>query len=1115
MPIPGSANAEAIRFARRLAMMRLRLVRWGPAAGLLTLLAAILPPGAAAQGVTTSAVDGFITQENGQPIEEANIVAVHLPSGTQYRAVARTGGAYTIANMRIGGPYRVTASYIGFQPESKDSVFLTLGQTQRVDLRLEAQAVQLQEIAVTGEEDKVLNPDRTGAATFISPQQVEVLPSIKRSTRDLTRLDPRNDGNFSFAGRNWLYNNVSLDGSYFNNPFGLDDPAPGGQTNAEPVPYDAVEQVEVSVAPFDVREGGFTGANINTVTKSGTNEFRASLYSFGRTEDLEGNSVRGEKVSANPDLKYIQSGISFSGPIIRDKLFFFVNGELERNDDPGSNFVASVNGQSGFGISRVDADTMDMIRERMITAYDYDTGPYQDYINQTDNNKILAKLDWNINPSNNLTFRWNFLDAKRDLPVHPFAISFNNTGRGPNESSLPFQNSGYAINNDLNSFALELNSRSSGFANRFFASYNRFRDSRQPFSRDFPTIEIGQDGVTYTTIGHEPFSIHNVLDQDVWQLTNNFTWFRGRHSLTFGANFETFGFFNSFNLFRNGLFQLPAELTFLRGGRFESVQDFLAATDPSNPDQIQFNSYVGTGPFKGENIDVGQLSVYAQDEFLSSERLNLTLGVRVDFPMYFTDPVDNPFSRGLTALDENRDPEVVDQSKLPGTKALFSPRFGFNWNASGDRRTQIRGGTGIFTGRVPFVWVGNNISNPGENPNLPGDFNAPPDTVFTSDDAILKQSFDLNAMDPDFKWPQTWVSDLAIDQDLGKGFLGTLEVIYGNDLHNVVVRNADLVPPVRTLPDGRPYFGGVGNNELNNDPDNPGDDGAGIYVIDNTSEGHNFNFTAQLRKTFVFGLNATVAYSFTEAKNILKSTEIAFALWQNLPVQGDPNNPEVSFSEFGQRHRIIGGATFIKPWSASLRTSIGVFVEVAEGGRFAGAGGNRYSFIYSGDVNGDGTGGNDLIYIPRDQSEIIFDPCTSGCGSNVTPAQQWAALDAFIKQDKYLDSHRGEIAERFGEVNPWYSNIDLKILQDFAVGGLRQHNFQVSVDVLNVANLINSDWGVRKVASASAQSPLRFTRFDDSGAPVFNFTGPRRTFIDDPSIFSRWRAQLGLRYFFQ
>jgi hypothetical protein len=1062
-----------------------------------------------AQGVTTSALTGLVTSQDGTPVADATVTAQHVPSGTQYRAVARSGGAYSLPNLRVGGPYTVTATFIGFQPKTEENVFLSLGQTLRLDLELVPQAVELEELVATAEADKVLNPERTGAATYIDPRQVEVLPSIKRSTRDLTRLDPRSDGNFAFAGRNWLYNNVSLDGSYFNNPFGLDDPAPGGQTNAEPVPYDAVEQVQVSIAPFDVREGGFTGANINTVTKSGTNNLRGSLYTFGRNEALLGNTVRGEDVVADPDLSFIQSGFSLSGPLVRDKLFFFVNGELERTDDPGTNFAART-GTPGFGVSRVEASVMDAIRQRLIDEYDYDPGPYEGYINETNNNKVLAKLDWNINPSNALTFRYNYLDAKRDLPPHPFVLSFNNTGRGPNESSLPFRNAGYTINNDLHSFALELNSRSSGFANRFFASYNRFRDFREPFSEDFPTIEIGEGGVTYTTVGHEPFSINNVLDQDVFQLTNNFTWFRGRHSLTFGANFESFGFFNSFNIFRHGVFFLPAFIPV--GSTFSSLQEFFDATDPANPNQKDFRAMIGSGPFKGENIDVGQLGLYVQDEFLANERLNLSFGVRVDFPMYFTDPVDNPFSRALTALDENGQAEVVDQSELPGAKPLFSPRVGFNWNASGDRNTQLRGGTGIFTGRVPFVWVGNVISNPGANPNL---FPTGPE-IPTSDDATLAQSFDVNAMVSDFKFPQTWVTDIAVDQQLGGGFLGTLELIYGKDINNVFVRNADLVAPVRTLPDGRPYYGGLGANELN--PDG----GAGIYVLDNTSEGHNFNITAQLRKSFDFGLSATLGYSFTEAKNNLKSTEIASVLWQNQPVQGDPNNPELAPSEFGQKHRIVGGATYVKSWSPSLRTSVGLFLEVSQGNRFAGAGGNRYSFIYSGDINGDGAGGNDLIYIPRDQSEIVLADCTTGCGTNITAAQQWEAFDAFIEQDDYLRSHRGQIAERFGALNPWYSNVDLRILQDFAFGDVVRHNFQVSLDILNVGNLLSSKWGVRKVASSAATSPLRAVldangvpTFDANGAPILNFTGPAETFIDDPNVFSRWRAQLGLRYFFE
>lgn len=1076
-------------------------------ARLTLIVAAVLltPSQLPSQGVTTSALTGFVASTEGTPIENATVVAVHQPSGTQYRATVTTSGRYSLPNMRIGGPYRVTAISIGYEPRTEPDITLFLGQTSRLDFRLKRQAVELAQVMVTAERDEVLNAGRTGAAMTVGPQKVATTPSIKRSTRDLTRLDPRSDGNMSFAGRNWLYNNISLDGSYFNNPFGLDDPAPGGQTNAEPVPYDAVAELQVSLAPFDVREGGFTGANINTVTKSGTNTLRGSAYTFARNDALQGNEVSGTKVIANPDLTYNQSGLSFSGPIIRNKLFFYLNGEIERTKDPGSNFVASQGGATGLGISRVQASVMDAIRQRMIDSYNYDPGVYQGYFFHTDNNKLIAKMDWNINANQNLTFRFNYLDAKRDLGPHPFVLSFANTGRGPNESSLPFFKSGYRINNDLQSYALEHNSRSRSFANRFFASYNRFRDFREPFSEDFPTIDIGEAGVTYTTIGHEPFSIHNILDQDVIQLTDNFSFFRGKHEFTVGSNFESFDFFNSFNIFRHGVFFLPEFLSF--GSQFSSLSEFFAATTGAN--KKDFRSMIGSGSFKGEKIHVGQLSFYAQDELLATDRLKLTYGLRVDFPMYFTDPVDNPFSRGLTALDENDNPETVDQSKLPGAKPLFSPRLGFNWNAAGERRTQVRGGTGIFTGRVPFVWIGNVISNPGANPNLPPAQGAAP--ISTGHESILQQSFDLNAMDPDFKWPQVWTSDLGIDQRLPWGLLGTLELIYSKDIRGVYVRNADLRTPLRTLPDGRPFFGAVNDNgawELNSDF------GAGIYVIDNKNDGYSFNVTGQLRKIFSRDADVSLGYSFNLAKNSLKSTEIASVLWQNQPVQGDPNKPELSYSEFGQRHRFIGSGSYSRQWSSRLRTQVGVFAELAEGNRFAGSGGNRYSFLYSGDVNGDGTGGNDLIYIPASQGEILFDPYVAG-GQTISPAEQWTRLNAFIEQDDYLKKHRGEIAERFGAVNPWYSNVDLRLLQDIKFDrGTTSHTFQITFDVLNVANLLNSDWGVRKVASASATSPLSLVRFNAAGAPVFNFTGPSQTFIDDPGIFSRWRAQLGLRYFF-
>ncbi len=1071
-------------------------------------LLTLLPGSLTAQGVTTSSITGRVTDTDGNPLAEATVVAVHVPSGTRYRAVVRSGGAYDLPNLRVGGPYTITASFIGMEPGVRRDVRLELGQAFRADFALVRRAVELEELQVAAQ-NAVLNPGRTGAETNLSPVEIALTPSVERSIRDLTKLDPRSDGNFSFAGRNWLYNNLSVDGSYFNNAFGLDDPLPGGQTKAQPISYDAIEQVQVSIAPFDIRQGGFTGANVNTVTRSGTNDWRGSVYSFLRSEAVQGNTVVGSEVVASPDQSFVQAGFSLSGPIVRDRLFFFLNGELERADDPGSNFVADEDGTLTFGESRVSAATMDAISQVLFDNYGYVTGPYQDYTHETDNNKVLLKLDYNLNENNTLVFRFNYLDAKRDLPPHPFVLSANNTGRGPNESSLPFRNSGYAINNDIQSYAFEWNARSAGWANRFFASYNRYRDFRSPFSAPFPTVEIAEGGVTYTTAGHEPFSIHNILDSDVWQFTNNFTLFKGDHALTFGANYERFGFFNSFNIFRHGVFFLPAPIGGGFGGTtFSSLDQFFESQDNDGIDDVDLSTFITPDdvPFKGELIDAGQLSFYVQDEFAVSPRFNLTAGLRVDLPQYYTDPVDNPFSRGLTALDEDGNPETVDQSELPGTQVMWSPRVGFNWNAVGERRTQVRGGTGIFTGRIPFVWFGNVISNPGANPNIyPG-----ADPVPTRKGSILQQSFDLNAMDPDFKWPQIWTTDLAVDQQLPWDLLGTLEVIYSKDLNAIYMRNADLVAPVGTVPgaDGRVYYGGAGNSELN-------PDGAGIYVIDNVDEGRSLNITAQLRKTWSSGLSASLGYSYTDAENNLQSTEIASVLWQSQPVQGNPNRPGLAPSQFGQRHRFIASATYAKQWSPSLRTQVGLFWERSEGNRFAGQGGNRYSFVYAGDVNGDGVAGNDLIYIPRDASEIVLvDDLDFG-----TAAEQWARLDAFIRQDDYLSSHRGQIAERNGAVNPWYSNLDLRILQDVAIGtGSKRHAFQLSFDLLNLGNLINSDWGVRKSALPSATSPLSMVSPPDPGTdtpPAFVFTGPDRTFAANPDLLSRWRAQFGVRYFFE
>ena len=579
----------------------------------------------------------------------------------------------------------MTATMIGFEPRAEENVYLSLGQTFAAGLPARARRWWSSRRSRCWPGGTKCSMRVAPAPPPSSPAQVAVLPSIKRSTRDLTRLDPAERRQLQLRRPQLALQQRLAGRLLFQQSVRPRRSGAGGQSNAEPVPYDAVEQVQVSIAPFDVREGGFTGANVNTVTKSGTNDFRGSIYTFCRNEKLLGNKrerqggCRQPRPDVSPVGRFRSAGrsatsssssstASSSGPTIRAPISW---------PGTGSARLRRLAGQAG---------TMDAIRQRMIDEYHYDPGPYEGYIHETDNNKLIAKLDWNINESNNLTFRYNYLDAKRDLGPHPFVLSFNNTGRGPNESSLPFQKSGYAINNSLHSFACELNSRTTWFANRFFASYNRFRDFREPFSEAFPTVEIGEGGVTYTTLGpravldpQHPRPGRLPAHQQLQPVPGP------THALPSGPISRSSS--SSIRSTFSGTACSSCRTSLIPGRRHlsDSLDEFFAATDPGIPNQKDLNC-VGTGPFKGENIGVGSSRLYAQDEFLASTAFNLTFGVRLDFPMYFTDPVDNPFSRALDALDENGKPETVDQSKLPGRQLLFSPRVGFNWNAVGERR---------------------------------------------------------------------------------------------------------------------------------------------------------------------------------------------------------------------------------------------------------------------------------------------------------------------------------------------------------------------------------------------------------------------------------------------
>lgn len=941
-----------------------------------------------------------------------------------------------------------------------------------------------------------MNDERTGAATTVTNELINSLPTISRSASDYYRLTPMSDGN-SFAGRNDQFNNFSLDGSIFNNPFGLDAATPGGQADAQPISLDAIEQIQVSIAPYDVTQAGFTGAGINAVTKSGTNEFHGTVYGFTRNDDLTGSSVDGTDIIV-PELSQTQAGFSLGGPIIKNKLFFFVNAEIDRREDAGANVVASRPGLTGANVSRVLASDLDAVRNALLSK-GYDPGVYENYIHDTESDKGIIKLDWNINNNHKLTASYNFLDAFKQKPAHPSAIG----RRGPDLTTLQFSNSGYQINNKIKSGIIELNSIfGNKFSNKLQLGYTEFNDSRDPFSSAFPVLNINKDGIRYIVAGHEPFSINNRLDQRVLQVTNNFNVFLNGHTLTLGGSFERFEFDNSFNLgvyepfgvdyaggtFGPGFGSVSEFVSFVEAGGMDAViqhaKDLAAANETAAPGSIP--GYQGSA-WALAQTNVGQLGLYAQDEWSATDNLRLTVGLRVDMPLYFNteeliqENIDRkgglfadggPYDPDLVYFDEDGNTTTYDQTVLPDRTPLFSPRLGVNYDVGGNGRTQVRGGTGLFSGRLPFVWIGNQVANT--------------DWFFRA------------TTDKDFKFPQVWRSNVGVDHQLNSGWTLTADLIYTKDINGMMVRNYGLGNPSGALQ-------GVGTRQVYEDVDRanaPFGGPANIYVFSNTDVGRSFNATLQAQKRFTNGMYVSLAYNFLDAQDASSiEAEISGDAYDRNPALGNVNNAVLSPSIYGNKHRIVGAASRKFSYSGGkLATTISLFAEYAQGGRF--------SYTYSGDINNDGSGLNDLIYIPTDVEieNMIF------TGDAAQQASQREGLKKFIAQDDYLSENRGSYMEKYGILNQWYSNWDLRILQDFNLGADQDNTIQLSIDVLNIGNLISDSWGVRTLPVNT--QPIGVS-VDANNVPTYSFDSSlQNTFANDFGLNSRWQMQFGLRYKF-
>jgi hypothetical protein len=1000
------------------------------------------------------------------------------------------------------------------------------------DLDFIVRALAVEVLVTAPQSDAVFSSERTGASTSVSRETLSTLPTISQRLQDITRLTPQAGGGGTFAGQDNRMNNITVDGSYFNNSFGLAG-APGDRTQVAPISLASIEQVQVSIAPFDVRQGNFVGAGVNTVTRSGTNDFRGSLYYQFRDHKLVGTEAGQATVSAGT-FDYKNTGFWVSGPILRNRAFFFLNYEDETLESPGTVFRANAGGQPVTGnTTRVARSDLDELSAFLNSSFGYATGPYEGYPSLTPARRFLLKTDFNVNQRNKISFRYNHLDSDTDVLVSTSgSLGF---GRGSSVSGgrgtqfLNFQNSNYQIMENIRSGIGEWNAiLSDNMSNNLIIGYTTNDESRNSRGEMFPFVDILDPGTTttYTSFGFEPFTPNNELRYKTFQLQNNFTRYGARHSLTFGGSLERY---ESENVFFPG-----SQSAYV----YRSLADFYADANDhlANPNRTTSPVSLRRFQVRWANIpgmekpiqplEVWYVGGYAQDDWRVRDNVRVTAGLRFDVPRFGETGFANPTADALTFRDEHGNAVQYSTAKLPDPHFLWSPRVGFNWDVRGARQTQVRGGTGIFTGKPAFVWISNQIGNTGvltgfesidnttTRPFHPNPNHYKPTNVT----GAPASSFELALTDPDFRFPQLWRTNVAVDHRLPWGVTGTVEFLYGRDVNGIYYINANL-PPAQsafTGADNRPRWVGPScagavpvspcvtrlNNQLGSQVSN-------AIVLKNQNVGRSWDTSFSLEKQMQHGFWAKAAYRYGEAKNTVNPGSIAFGSWNGNPHASNPNTPGLGYSFDSPGHRVFVAASYRREYFNFGGTTISIFWDAFHGSS---------TYTFAGDANGDGGTGNDLIYIPRNTGEMNFEQFTTG-GRTFTAAEQAAAWDAYISQDKYLSSRRGQYAER-GAVNlPMTKRLDLSVAQDvFTNLGGRRHGFQVRADILNFTNMLSSNWGLghRMVSNQPLTNPsvdpatgaLRYRM------RVINGELQSRSTERTASLSDVWRLQFSLRYNF-
>ncbi len=1057
------------------------------------------------QGLTNAGINGKVSDENDKAMPGATVLVVHQPTGTQHGIVSDNSGYFRLPNLIVGGPYTITISFVGYDDFVRSNVYLNLGQIFKISAVLGEVQTDVGEVTVVGYrvgQFEVFDGNRTGAETVIGKESIAKLPTISGDLNDFTRYTPQArvvGAGISIAGMNNRYNSVMIDGTVNNDVFGL---APngmnGGQTGISAISIETIEQFQITLAPYDVRYGGFGGAGINVVTKSGTNQLSGMGYFKYRSQSLAGKTPTDDETEEREKLADFSAktyGLNVGGPIIKNKLFFFANIEIQADATPQPFSGADYEGNTSVA-------ELEALRTFMTDNYNHDPGGFENNTRELIGRKAFVRLDWNINSNHQLMLRNQYTYGESIGPSRS------------NSRNIKFYNSGVLFPSTTNTSALELKSRfSDNITNNLKIGYSYIHDDRNTMGGRFPGVTI-LDGTGKIYAGGEIYSTGNELKQSIFTITDNFQISKGKHFLTIGTHNEFYGIYNLFMRRAYGDYT------------FDSVTDFMNG-DPSfyRIGYSQVDDIRGDGSAAAAEFNFMQFGIYAQDEFQVNENLKVTAGVRLDIPVFNDAPAEIAQFNDTTMakLEAVHDMEGAKSGQMPFTQFMISPRVGFNWDVNGTQTTQIRGGVGVFTSRLPLVWPAGSYTNNGlmmgdyrDYGPAPGSFEPDPDLQYVPPKTSVAASgsqIDLYAKD--FKLPQMFRANLAVDQKLPGDIVLTLEGIFTKTINNVLWKDVNVKPAwgnATGTGDDRPLF----RTYHNGVEDYYGQ----IMLGTNTNLGYTYNFTAQLRKDFATGLSTSLAYTYGHSESVFDGTSSQnSSQWNYLVSSPVPNNQaELGISSFDMGHRIVGAFSYEVEYLDMFRTMIALF--------YTGQSGRPVSYIYNdyyGNFVSQAYKGPQLIYIPVNESDIHLVDISGG----QTAAQQWTDLDAYISQDDYLNSRRGKYAERNASRVPWENILDLKIVQDVFVNVKdRRQTLQITFDVFNLGNMVNKNWGRQYYASNGNISLIKYVdRINDPATPgseetlpTFQFYKPtdnKAYYLDDSGLnSSRWQAQLGIRYIF-